>query len=44
MQPNVLRNWFKSEQFDDMEHTHLVKALDYVLLQKVRGEIIDKEQ
>lgn len=28
----------------DMEHTHLVKGLDYALLQKVRSEIITKEQ
>lgn len=28
----------------DMEHTHLVKGLDYALLQKVRSEIINKEQ
>lgn len=28
----------------DMEHTHLVKGLDYALLQKVRSEIIVKEQ
>uniref|UniRef100_A0A0X3PLG3 Protein Red n=1 Tax=Schistocephalus solidus TaxID=70667 RepID=A0A0X3PLG3_SCHSO len=28
----------------DMEHTHLVKGLDYVLLQKVRMEIQSKEQ
>lgn len=27
----------------DMEHTHLVKGLDYALLQKVRSEIISKE-
>ncbi|KAI5725540.1 hypothetical protein M8J77_016808 [Diaphorina citri] len=27
----------------DMEHTHLVKGLDYALLQKVRSEIINKE-
>ncbi|XP_053676679.1 protein Red [Anopheles nili] len=27
----------------DMEHTHLVKGLDYALLQKVRSEIIAKE-
>lgn len=28
----------------DMEHTHLVKGLDYALLQKVRSEIEAKEQ
>ena len=28
----------------DMEHTHLVKGLDYALLQKVKAEIIHKEQ
>jgi len=28
----------------DMEHTHLVKGLDYALLQKVRSEIVFKEQ
>lgn len=28
----------------DMEHTHLVKGLDYALLQKVRSEIHHKEQ
>lgn len=28
----------------DMEHTHLVKGLDYALLDKVRAEIINKEQ
>lgn len=28
----------------DMEHTHLVKGLDYALLQKVRSEIQSKEQ
>ncbi|KAL7639156.1 UNVERIFIED_CONTAM: hypothetical protein RMT77_010690 [Armadillidium vulgare] len=28
----------------DMEHTHLVKGLDYALLQKVRSEIQYKEQ
>ncbi|GJQ79825.1 hypothetical protein Trydic_g23289 [Trypoxylus dichotomus] len=28
----------------DMEHTHLVKGLDYALLQKVRSEIQQKEQ
>jgi len=28
----------------DMEHTHLVKGLDYALLQKVRSEIQAKEQ
>lgn len=27
----------------DMEHTHLVKGLDYALLQKVRSEIVEKE-
>lgn len=27
----------------DMEHTHLVKGLDYALLQKVRSEIQQKE-
>jgi len=27
----------------DMEHTHLVKGLDYALLQKVRAEIVNKE-
>lgn len=27
----------------DMEHTHLVKGLDYALLQKVRSEIQHKE-
>ncbi|KAL1453633.1 hypothetical protein WDU94_009959, partial [Cyamophila willieti] len=27
----------------DMEHTHLVKGLDYALLQKVRSEIQNKE-
>ncbi|XP_065884938.1 protein Red-like [Dysidea avara] len=28
----------------DMKHTHLVKGLDYALLQKVRSEITSKEQ
>ncbi|XP_052042693.1 protein Red-like [Apodemus sylvaticus] len=28
----------------DMEHTHLVKGLDFVLLQKVRAEIASKEK
>ncbi|XP_070553284.1 protein Red-like [Ptychodera flava] len=28
----------------DMEHTHLVKGLDYALLQKVRAEITSKEK
>ncbi|XP_064481605.1 protein Red-like [Ornithodoros turicata] len=28
----------------DMEHTHLVKGLDYALLQKVRSEIQNKEK
>ncbi|XP_006814703.1 protein Red-like [Saccoglossus kowalevskii] len=28
----------------DMEHTHLVKGLDYALLQKVRAEITTKEK
>lgn len=28
----------------DMEHTHLVKGLDYALLQKVRSEILSKER
>ncbi|ESN93661.1 hypothetical protein HELRODRAFT_88417 [Helobdella robusta] len=28
----------------DMEHTHLVKGLDYALLEKVKAEIISKEQ
>lgn len=28
----------------DMEHTHLVKGLDYALLQKVRSEITTKEK
>lgn len=28
----------------DMEHTHLVKGLDYALLQKVRAEISSKEK
>ncbi|VVD05313.1 unnamed protein product [Leptidea sinapis] len=28
----------------DMEHTHLVKGLDYALLQKVRSEIQTREQ
>merc|ERR1739838_152074 len=28
----------------DMEHTHLVKGLDYALLQKVRSEIIHREE
>ena len=28
----------------DMEHTHLVKGLDYALLQKVKAEISNKEQ
>ncbi|XP_031621675.1 protein Red [Contarinia nasturtii] len=28
----------------DMEHTHLVKGLDYALLHKVRSEIIEKEK
>ena len=27
----------------DMEHTHLVKGLDYALLDKVRAEINNKE-
>lgn len=27
----------------DIEHTHLVKGLDYALLQKVRSEIVSKE-
>ena len=26
-----------------MEHTHLVKGLDYALLQKVKAEIVSKE-
>ena len=26
----------------DMEHTHLVKGLDFALLQKVRSEIINR--
>jgi len=28
----------------DMEHTHLVKGLDFALLQKVRSEIVSREQ
>ncbi|KAK2147217.1 hypothetical protein LSH36_563g01078 [Paralvinella palmiformis] len=28
----------------DMEHTHLVKGLDYALLDKVRAEIVSKEE
>ena len=28
----------------DMEHTHLVKGLDFALLQKVRSEISNREQ
>lgn len=28
----------------DMEHTHLVKGLDYALLQKVRSEIEQQEE
>lgn len=28
----------------DMEHTHLVKGLDYALLQKVRSEIEHQEE
>ena len=28
----------------DMEHTHLVKGLDYALLEKVRTEIVQKEE
>ena len=28
----------------DMEHTHLVKGLDFALLQKVRSEIINREK
>ena len=28
----------------DMEHTHLVKGLDYALLEKVRAEICQKEE
>lgn len=28
----------------DMEHTHLVKGLDFALLQKVRAEIASKEK
>lgn len=28
----------------DMEHTHLVKGLDFALLQKVRSEIMSKER
>lgn len=28
----------------DMEHTHLVKGLDYALLQKVRSEIEQMEE
>jgi len=28
----------------DMEHTHLVKGLDYALLEKVKAEITNKEQ
>lgn len=27
----------------DMEHTHLVKGLDYALLEKVKAEITSKE-
>merc|ERR1712021_18191 len=27
----------------DMEHTHLVKGLDFALLQKVRSEIVHRE-
>ena len=27
-----------------MEHTHLVKGLDYALLEKVRAEICHKEE
>jgi len=27
----------------DMEHTHLVKGLDFALLQKVRSEIATRE-
>merc|ERR1712110_504218 len=27
----------------DMEHTHLVKGLDFALLQKVRAEIVARE-
>ena len=28
----------------DMEHTHLVKGLDFALLQKVRSEIVNREK
>ena len=28
----------------DMEHTHLVKGLDFALLQKVRSEICNREK
>src|SRR5271163_923532 len=28
----------------DMEHTHLVKGLDYALLEKVKAEITNKEE
>lgn len=28
----------------DMEHTHLVKGLDYSLLNKIRSEIVNKEE
>ena len=28
----------------DMEHTHLVKGLDFALLQKVRSEIVNRER
>ena len=28
----------------DMEHTHLVKGLDFALLQKVRSELINRER
>ena len=27
-----------------MEHTHLVKGLDFALLQKVRSEIVNREK
>ena len=27
-----------------MEHTHLVKGLDFALLQKVRSEIVNRER
>ena len=39
----VLRSFFNNPTSGDMEHTHLVKGLDYALLQKVKAEIVFKE-